>query len=1737
MAISQCGLWHSIHLDELRPQEKNIPDIMDMRNKGVASLMKVSDKAELTEKQHSEDWRQENSNFVPREIDDFEEDIVTMDEHLNAGQVPVERHFDIGTLIRACVQPSLAMVKDVDSTSTRATERVKILLELIHERDISGNHQFLDGLCYHLAALMKEREDKQGYRGSDWLTKEATKPENIKRAGTFRKALKQCLIDKMTPVLAGLIAFIDTNMNLDILIHDKSWKQSLWLQMFLNTKATGIEYSRMLSPGNQEELREIFVKGTSSEGQMFVSLMPFSWLIHSVVDRVDKVADKVYQNVCDNLSDVEHALEEVERVASIVLEKPIGQKLSALSGQTCVEGIKAYLSDFVRIVYPVKSDEEHQLVCESLFNGCRQIVRIDLNSMVHAITAIHVTFRLYSTRLRYFSDINRVWADCSTKVKTVQQNSAQYYLISDDELTLDVLGLHLLLENLEPGKDALNGKPGRALWLRKVHLYRPVVERILGNFKVEINDASSTFGKRCREGIFKARLQWSRVVIMKLFIEHVCASDEQDVKRIMPLWVMFKDGADMKTVASLNKIERVLTIMNKETVKYIYGCYEELMMMKSGECPVCYSPIPAEFIPSSDDSKRKIADGKYMEYRKRCNAFFMEVVSQLCFSEDMAPEPELIQKLMSYIIRQSKKGRGRVFTNEMTVFEDGLDPTPVFRSFLLQLLIRSSSEQVDQYLDQYFRQAQEIISGTPGETNQQVTELSLLIIQCLEDSLRQEVCRKADVTSEEIQEATKALRQNINHIMVEELHINKLYSLAEVRFGLTVVAKYLHKNVSEKSTHMKVNVRRMMDVAATLFDNCGFNSPKLFLIKQLCRCYGIERYYAVCNNSGPAVARWMTMPELSSNDKVVECPDRFIVNGNVYMQIRDKLTQTLLTQDVKLLENFLQSLHIPEWEVRVHLLLAIFKEVTMINIHPPDKRRTSQQDPLMKMLTSSSPWTQLPMLGITERMDLGVQNIVSLLVHFLVVILQLPSNQSFIEPLRCLSVQPQIMKNALLPTMHQDDVAEIHEALLAARRDFPNENPVLYRCPNGHPYIIGDCGRPATVGRCKECHQEIGGTGYQLKQGNVQDQGLDQTQTGHILGQPENRSTNPVPERTMSPSQCSIIRLLTHLALFTGATTNPQPLDVSTFLYRHIYVDLQCIQNALGCNLDDVYLLLHFILYNLQARHHMYENQRPEVLNLLKKDGRSSWETGFVKVYLDDILKNKDNILKKLNQGIMEDKRLGSDPLLCLLFEKDTPLQNVPATQLHNHPAVWRYRTEISVKHLQQEFLSQKTPASFPLLHNFLQEDQHLRAIRYVPSIIKLQQRLIQRYQRKLDRMEANKMIVQDILEDKDGDTIDTERLLQDFMEAWECVRERLVNFNVPVDSTKTTLPPSYCQPITMRSPLSQLLPTHRDAGLCSYVLLYFLLYKQNKFLQEYCQQTKTRYDGLPRVTLGELSPAHLIMYHPDRDIYPMLLANCSYSFEVGKGTRIEYNYHDFERQLADRFFFSKSVIKIAVEEEQLNSGVRHQIREEFRSYEEVCESLDRLDIAISFLKSDNVEPDTPLDQYLSHTLRMEYSFPSQRCKHVQSLWLTLAQLKTTYQTCYRQESFENISKEFRKDLTDNQRSMVETFTVDLIPERLAVILDILFECIVLTISIPQNPDDDDYRDMTKQSLRDELIGYLTSLPYEGYIEYELHQDWLEEMIGQIPGNSDDTSRILTEQSVDMWLLLHAIYIQKSKGR
>ena len=70
-------------------------------------------------------------------------------------------------------------------------------------------------------------------------------------------------------------------------------------------------------------------------------------------------------------------------------------------------------------------------------------------------------------------------------------------------------------------------------------------------------------------------------------------------------------------------------------------------------------------------------------------------------------------------------------------------------------------------------------------------------------------------------------------------------------------------------------------------------------------------------------------------------------------------------------------------------------------------------------------------------------------------------------------------------------------------------------------------------------------------------------------------------------------------------------------------------------------------------------------------------------------------------------------------------------------------------------------------------------------------------------------------------------------------------------------------------------------------------------------------------VGLAEVSELHMIQYEVDRDLLPLVLANCQYSMERGRETLSEYDLTKIQQQILARFLQGKPRITLTVSENQ----------------------------------------------------------------------------------------------------------------------------------------------------------------------------------------------------------------------------
>lgn len=143
----------------------------------------------------------------------------------------------------------------------------------------ADSNSFYGVLVMYLYKLLQEREaDRPDL--SEWVLSEALDASKLEVGGTFRNVLARKIDEVVIPIFAKIIATIDFNYNLDLVVPkaEDSPLSQLWLAMFSEPKVMQLKYSKMVQ-GNK-----VVGVGGRKSNQDFKCQMPFFWLIRDAVD-------------------------------------------------------------------------------------------------------------------------------------------------------------------------------------------------------------------------------------------------------------------------------------------------------------------------------------------------------------------------------------------------------------------------------------------------------------------------------------------------------------------------------------------------------------------------------------------------------------------------------------------------------------------------------------------------------------------------------------------------------------------------------------------------------------------------------------------------------------------------------------------------------------------------------------------------------------------------------------------------------------------------------------------------------------------------------------------------------------------------------------------------------------------------------------------------------------------------------------------------------------------------------------------------------------------------------------------------------------------------------------------------------------------------------------------------------------------------------------------------------------
>ena len=148
-------------------------------------------------------------------------------------------------------------------------------------------------LARRIHKLLQEKDERAGDKANDWLRSEALSGTGIQENGTFRKALWQRVYSSVIPILSEVIAFVDRDSNLELVVDGGNWLSSLWLDFFQCDKMVKLDYDGFLSLESGIIRERVPVVTSGRETQSFELQFPFSWIIKERIDAMWREASSI----------------------------------------------------------------------------------------------------------------------------------------------------------------------------------------------------------------------------------------------------------------------------------------------------------------------------------------------------------------------------------------------------------------------------------------------------------------------------------------------------------------------------------------------------------------------------------------------------------------------------------------------------------------------------------------------------------------------------------------------------------------------------------------------------------------------------------------------------------------------------------------------------------------------------------------------------------------------------------------------------------------------------------------------------------------------------------------------------------------------------------------------------------------------------------------------------------------------------------------------------------------------------------------------------------------------------------------------------------------------------------------------------------------------------------------------------------------------------------------------------
>ncbi|KAI6655773.1 E3 ubiquitin-protein ligase [Oopsacas minuta] len=592
-----------------------------------------------------------------------------------------------------CIQSAASRLDDSNGSEERTLTRIGDFVKLFKEEKYFD--EFIQPFCQRMTNLLKNQYDSSLDSSYDWILQTANCGEDIKSCGTFHKAVNLRINSTITPLLSELIAFIDRNANFELAVQDEKVSRcyyDLWCDIFKDEQLLVFQYADTISSNTFLPRRKVPVLSDGAGGKFFRANFPFSWLIQEncslLMSKAKNLAGKILPWM---------------HFESVFNETPLGKLIykNLMSNEENAKYIELYLRDFIYMkVYPTSKAD--YLVFECILLNCiHNLCSIDASEGYEDIrysankTTIPKIHYAYQDSRQLIELFEQAFGLKDTLGRTISDMLPQMW--DDQDMKLNCLELVLIEEIISlcsHNKDRTSSMELAEIYVTEIRKWQPLIEKGLSR---------THSNKDINEYQLEIRRKWNRIIAVQLFISHCTLGVGLNVTEssINRLFLILGESPDF---TSLKVVNHILTIIS--------NCFKKMNKELGTQSPL---------------------RERFKGYATR---FFISILTNLSFKylEIEDDNTDIIRLLMGFVSLDETTFSQSLTeeTNINILTKNELDPSPAFRTFLLQLLIKHRHDFFKQHITEY-------LTDTVGKFQDTLKqrELFLLIVQSIEDLFHQ----------------------------------------------------------------------------------------------------------------------------------------------------------------------------------------------------------------------------------------------------------------------------------------------------------------------------------------------------------------------------------------------------------------------------------------------------------------------------------------------------------------------------------------------------------------------------------------------------------------------------------------------------------------------------------------------------------------------------------------------------------------------------------------------------------------------------------------------------------------------------------------------------------------------------------------------------------------------------------------------------------------------------------------